>query len=60
MKWCGPDSNSPCYHQTFTNNTNLQEYWQLHEQLGNVLEQRMRPLAEIWQQTHLNVHEDPR
>jgi len=59
LKWCNPDSNLPCYHQTFANNTNLQEYKKLHEQLGNVLAQQMHPLAEIWQHTWLNVNEDP-
>jgi len=60
LKWCDPDLNCPCYHQTFANNTNLQEYRQLHQQLGNVLAQWMQPLAEIQQHTCLNVNEDPR
>jgi len=55
-----PESNLPCYHQTFANNTNLQEYKRLHEQLGNVLVQQIQPLAEIQQDTKLNVNKDPR
>jgi len=46
LKWCNPDSNLPCYHQTFANNTNLQEYKRLYEQLGNVHAQGMHPLAD--------------
>jgi len=60
LKWCNPNSNSPCYHQLFANNTNLEEYRRLHAQLGDVLAQRMLPLAEIRQKTRLNVNEDPR
>jgi len=41
-KWCDPESNDlPFYHQTFANNTNMQEYKHVHEQLGNILAQQM-------------------
>ncbi len=60
LKWCDPESDLPCYHQTFADNTNLEEYRRLHEQLGDILAQRMQPLADIRQRTRLNVNEDPR
>jgi len=60
-KWCNPNfPHVPCYHQTFANNTNMEEYRRIHEQLGTILAQRMHPLAEIHTQSRLNTKEDPR
>jgi len=39
---------------------NMEEYKCVHQQLGTILEQRMRPLAEIHKRSRLNTKEDPR
>jgi len=38
-KWCDPESNVPCFHQTFADNTNMEEYKRMHEQLSTILAQ---------------------
>ncbi len=59
-KWCDLNSPLPCYHQTFANNTNMEEYRRIHQQLGTILTQRMRPLEDICKRSRLNSKEDPR
>jgi len=53
-------SQTPCYHQTFANNTNMEEYRRIHEQLGTILAQRMRPLEDICKRSCLNAKDNPR
>jgi len=44
----------------FANNTNMEEFKCVHEQLGTILAQQMHPLAEICEHSKLNAKEDPR
>jgi len=58
-RWYHLDSEQPCYHQTFVNNTNMEEYKWIHQQMGDILAQRMQPLADISKQSKLNTKVDP-
>jgi len=54
-KWCDPELNSNC----FADNMNMEEYRFVHEQMGTILAQQMRPLAEICMRSWLNNNENP-
>jgi len=38
----------------------MEEYKQIHQQMGDILAQRMRPLTDINKRSKLNTKEDPR
>jgi len=57
-KWCDPELDKPCYHQTFLITWTWRKSNISTQQLGNILTQWMQPLADIHMQLHLKSKED--